>query len=239
MANCREFRAQIGSLAQKLRRRLTAAIVLGAVTTLIMGAAWSSVAALIAPPDYEPQKGDLVFQSLPRNAVVNAIEGATESPYSHCGIVARQENRWVVLEALHGVEVTPLREFLVRGRKQGFAVCRLKEEHQKHVPKTINAAREMLGRPYDSRYRMDDEKIYCSELIWKAYRKVTGTELGKPVQLKTLKWGPYRPVIEALEGGPVPLDRMMITPADLARAKQLKLVYAYNISTDSQAKQKK
>ncbi|MDB4673705.1 hypothetical protein OAF27_02710, partial [Verrucomicrobiales bacterium] len=37
--------------------------------------------------EYEPQVGDIFFQSLPKNDVVDAIERATGSPYSHCGIL--------------------------------------------------------------------------------------------------------------------------------------------------------
>ena len=229
-----ERHRKIQALEKHQDRWLLAVISMAALSIALVGGGWAYGSSLLAIADYEPREGDVIFQSLPRNAVVNAIEGATESPYSHCGIVAKQNGKWVVLEALHGVEVTPVSQFLLRGRRQGFAVCRFRKEHQKHIPEILKAAREMLGRPYDSRYRMDDEKIYCSELIWKAYKKVTRSELGKPVALQTLKWGPYRPVIEALEGGPVPLNRMMITPADMARAKQLKLVYAYNIRTDPQ-----
>jgi len=30
-----------------------------------------------------------------------------------------------------------------------------------------------LGRPYDYRYQLDDESIYCSELIYKSFRDAT------------------------------------------------------------------
>ena len=34
---------------------------------------------------YSPREGDVVFQSLPRGDLVDAIEGITNSPFSHCG----------------------------------------------------------------------------------------------------------------------------------------------------------
>ena len=46
---------------------------------------------------------------------VNAIEGVTQSPYSHCGIVALRHRKWIVYEAYRGVEETSLREFVFRG----------------------------------------------------------------------------------------------------------------------------
>ncbi|MEZ5941680.1 MAG: YiiX/YebB-like N1pC/P60 family cysteine hydrolase [Planctomycetaceae bacterium] len=182
--------------------------------------------------NYSPQEGDVLFQSLPHAPLVNAIEGVSESPYSHCGIVTRQNGRWMVCEALHGVEMTPLREFIFRGRNQGFAVYRLKTEQQKHVPQTILAAQKFLGRPYDSRYRMDDEQIYCSELIYKAYGEASGERIGELVRMGDLNWRPFEETIQYYEGGPVPLDREMITPKNLANAEQLELVFAHRIHTD-------
>jgi len=36
---------------------------------------------------YQPQNGDIIFHSLQKNELVETIEGATNSPYSHCGVV--------------------------------------------------------------------------------------------------------------------------------------------------------
>jgi hypothetical protein len=179
---------------------------------------------------YEPQEGDIVFQSLPRSPLVIAIEGASHSPYSHCGLVAKVDGDWVVYEAFRQVEATPLREVLFRGRGQGFAVYRLKPEFQHYIPATTTAIRAYLGRPYDARYRMDDEQIYCSELIYKAYATASGGQkLGELVRLGDLDWQPYQETIERLEGGPTPVEREMIAPRDLARAAQLELVLAHAI----------
>ena len=179
--------------------------------------------------NYQPQEGDLVFQSLPHSRLVNAIEGATHSPFSHCGIVAKENGRWVVYEAYRNVDSVPLRQFTQRGRGEAFAVYRLRPEYQPHVANTVAEVRRFRGRPYDERYRLDDdaEAIYCSELIYLAYRAASNEELGKLVTLGELKWQPYLELIEKLEGGPPPLDRQMITPRDLAAAEQLQRVYSY------------
>jgi hypothetical protein len=174
---------------------------------------------------YEPREGDLIFQSLPNGPVVAAIEGATHSPWSHCGIVAKNSRgHWIVYEALGEVKATSLELFLMRSRNQRYATYRLRPEHQHHVAPLLQAVRGYLGRPYDHRYQMDDENIYCSELIYKAFHEVTGEQLGELVPLGDLDWQEYLPLIERIEGGPVPVDRQMITPRDLARAKQLELV---------------
>ena len=174
---------------------------------------------------YQPKEGDLYFQSLPRNAVVNAIEGASESPYSHCGILVRKGDAWFILEAIGPVRETPLAKWITQARDRHYDVFRLEAEHERNIPAFIKAAKVYMGRPYDIRYRMDDKKIYCSELIFKGYRDATGESLGKLVKFGDLKWVRHTPVILAIEGS-IPLNRIMITPRHLSEAKQLEKVFS-------------
>jgi hypothetical protein len=200
----------------------------------LCGMVIATYAATLAPAymaysNYEPKSGDMIFQSLPRNKLVDAIEGVTESHISHCGIVGREDGQWIVYEAFRGgVQTTPLRTYLFRGRGYGYGVYRLKPEYQSHVPETLRCAQTYLGKPYDIRYRLDDEKIYCSELIYKAYQQASGDALGQLVRFGDLNWQPHEDAITYFEGGPVPLDREMITPIDLSKAPQLEKVYSFN-----------
>lgn len=178
---------------------------------------------------YKPQVGDVVFQSLPHSKLVDAIEGVTNSSYSHCGIVDYRGGRWVVLEAYRKVEINSLASFLLRGRNRGFCVYRLKPEYANAAKAMVTAAEKYVGRPYDIRYQMDDEKIYCSELVTKAYKDVTGQQLGKSVRFGDMAWQPWQETIEYFEGGPVPLDRLMVTPASLAAAPELIKVASFRL----------
>jgi hypothetical protein len=174
---------------------------------------------------YEPQEGDIAFQSLPHNPLIDAIEGASGSPFSHCGILHRAGTDWVVIEAIGPVRESPLREWIAQGREKSYAVYRLKEKYRGKIPDFIEAAQGYKGRPYDIHYDMDDVAIYCSELIYKAFRKATGEELGKLQTLGELKWQPHAAVIRQIEGGTVPLERKMITPRSMSEAAQLERVY--------------
>ena len=178
---------------------------------------------------YQPAEGDILFQSLPNPAgmdLVDAIEGTTGSPYSHCGMVFQEGGEWKVIEAIGPVKITPLKSYVARGRGGKVWAYRLDEASRKHVPAALAAMKQDLGKPYDPRYRFDDEAIYCSELIWRGWKASTGKEIGKSVTLGSLNWRPYQPVIEAIEGrGNLPLDREMITPRDLAKAKELMQVF--------------
>ncbi len=174
---------------------------------------------------YEPKEGDVVFQSLSRTSdLIRAIEGVTESKYSHCGVVIQIDGKWYVNEALGEVHSTPLKKWIKRGRGSKIDAFRLKKEHLQHMPEFIKALDKYQGRPYDIRYRMEDNFIYCSELVYKAWRDATGQELGKLEKLGDLNWEPYTDTITKYEGGDPPLDRLMITPISLSKASQLEKV---------------
>lgn len=209
------MRGLFSNLCLQVMHRLLlpfAALFLAGCTTRDMGAA------------YTPKEGDLVFQSLLHIPIIDAIEGCTHSPYSHCGIVVMRDDGWHVLEAIGPVKVTELQRWTRQGRGNAFAVCRLKPAFQPHVPGMIAAAEKFIGLPYDIQYEMDDGKIYCSELIYKGFKAASGQRLGNTVKLGELDWKPHEQVIRTIAGDPVPLNREMITPRDLAKAEQLDTV---------------
>lgn len=87
--------------------------------------------------------------------------------------------------------------------------------------------RRYLGRPYDIHYDFDDDRIYCSELIFKAVKSSTGIVLGRIERLGDLNWKPNEGFIRSIED-PIPLDRRLITPQALSEAKELTLVHSFN-----------
>lgn len=174
---------------------------------------------------YAPQVGDVVFQSLPHGPLSDLIEAVTASELSHCGIVALDRGRWVVVEAVGPVKETPLERWIHRGRGERVWAYRLSQSTKAEIDAFIDAARSTLGRPYDVRYRWDDERIYCSELVEKSYERVFGKTLGERVRLGDLDWQGHVEAIRRYEGGEPPLDRRLITPRDLARAPALHRVF--------------
>ena len=190
---------------------------------LVFGLAFELFGDAKKPADYEPQEGDIVFQSLPHCPLVDAIEGCTHSPFSHCGIVHKAADGWCVIEAIGPVTQTPLEFWKLQGRQQSFAVKRLIKPPVNLIDRFVAEALKFIGKPYDIHYSMDDEAIYCSELIYKAYLKVSGRGLGKMTKLRELDWRPPEAIIRSIDGQ-VPLDREMITPLALFEAPELKEV---------------
>jgi hypothetical protein len=177
---------------------------------------------------YVPQEGDIIFQSLPHGDLVDAIEGITHSPYSHCGVVLRnKKGEWKVIEAIFTVHETPLFLWEARGRGGAFDVYRLDAAHAAQIAQFKQALQSFRGLPYDYDYDMSKPgKAYCSGLAYLAFEKATGEKMGQLERLRDLDWKPYESFIRDVQAGGLPLDRVMITPAALARAPQLHLIYA-------------
>lgn len=76
----------------------------------------------------------------------------------------------------------------------------------------------MVGLPYDLNYDPDDDKIYCSELVYKVYERELNINIGQWERLGDLNWKPKEDFIRKMENGNLPLDRMMITPVGLTKS---------------------
>jgi hypothetical protein len=137
----------------------------------------------------------------------------------------------MVCEAYQKVKSTPLLEVIFRGKHYGFAIYRLKPDKRPFIDQTLRHVREQFDKPYDVRYRMNDDEIYASELIFKAYQQASGGEsLGKLVYHGQLRWKPYEETIRYFERGPAPLRREIITPKNLSKAEQLELIFSHRIA---------
>lgn len=213
------------------RLRLSAMLLIFAILAFFFWAQFtfliSRVPVLYYYCRYVPQEGDVVFQSLPHGDLVDAIEGITHSPYSHCGVVLRNDkNQWVVIESIYNVHETPLFLWELRGRGGNFAAYRLDSKYYQLVSHFKQDLLAYAGRLYDYNYDMtQDQSVYCSDLVYLAFDKASGEKMGTLDKLGNLDWKPYEQVIKTEQEGKLPLDRIMITPASLARAPQLHEAY--------------
>jgi len=181
--------------------------------------------------NYEPKEGDLVFQALPLDLdLVVAIEGVTKSNYSHVGVLHKRDDEWTVIEASGpGVIYTAFDKWKTHGRNERWAAFRLKAKQQKHIPQFLTNLHPHAGKAYDFKYELSENKLYCSELIYHAWEKTTGQKMGKLTRIGDLNWKPHQKTIEKYNGGPMPLDRQMISPIELSKASQLQRVYNHGL----------
>ena len=118
------------------------------------------------------KEGDLIFHTS-KSEQSPLIQYATMSVLSHCGIIIEKGDGLYVLEATGKLKLTPLQDFINRGKgKQWWA--------KRVIDKPIKVKyRHLLGRRYDTSFKPDNNLFYCSELIHHIYLKQFGVELCK------------------------------------------------------------
>ena len=184
---------------------------------------WCLLAHAAAAGEPQLESGDVVFQTS-RSAQSLAIQHITQSPYSHVGLVEVSSDGAFVLEAIGTVSRTPWRRFRARGAGGKVLVLRLGGLSPAQRGEVLAAARRFLGRPYDAQFGWGDERLYCSELVHKAYL-AAGVELGALERLGQLHVAGMEAALRARYGR-VPLGLELVTPASLARDEKLAAVYS-------------
>lgn len=165
----------------------------------------------------EIQNGDLIFQtSLSRQS--KAIQLATKSKYSHCGLIYKNGNDYFVFEAVQPVKLTSLDKWIAKGQDGKYVIKRLKNADQILTPSVIGKMKQIgdqfKGKNYDLIFDWSDDKIYCSELIWKVYQRATGLEIGKLQQLKDFDLSDkvVQAKMKERYGDTIPMDETVISP---------------------------
>ncbi|MDB6080145.1 MAG: putative peptidoglycan peptidase [Akkermansiaceae bacterium] len=174
--------------------------------------------------DYALKPGDIVFQVSKTTQGV-AVQQATGSPYTHCGVIFDDHGTLKVLEAVGPVKVTPVKEFVAASDPGTFCAKRLKNPISPEAFAKGSAwAASQLGKSYDTGFQWSDDRIYCSELVWKAYA-AAGVQLCKPRPFKSydLKQPAVKQIVAKRYGSidKLPLDELAVAPGDLANSPLL------------------
>lgn len=131
--------------------------------------------------------GDVIFQES-RSAQSEAIRAATNSRYTHIAIVfGATTDAPYVIEAVQPVRQTPLKQWILRGAEAHFVLMRLRDETPLDVSALRRSAEAFVGMNYDGKFDWSDARIYCSELVWKAYDRALHIHLGEPQQWSALR----------------------------------------------------
>ena len=173
--------------------------------------------------------GSIVFQNS-QSAQCKAIELATHSPYTHCGIIFHKENKCFVLEAVQPVKYTLLDDWTERGKNKHYIIKRMKDTtflDKTAILKMMACGEKYIGKDYDLYFGWSDERIYCSELVWKIYKEVLGTEIGKLKQLKDfdLSSKEGKKNMKERYGKNIPYEEKVISPADIFNSELLETAF--------------
>lgn len=175
------------------------------------------------------KSGDIIFQISQSNQS-KAIQLATRSPYSHVGIIYKDKQQYLVYEAVQPVKLTPLADWVHRGERAHFVIKRLKNDDQVLTSKTLQKMKQVgeryMGKDYDFYFEWSDDKVYCSELIWKIYKEATGIELGKLEKLGdfNLSDDVVKLKLQERYGQQLPFNELIISPAAIFNLENLVLI---------------
>ncbi|WP_264563843.1 YiiX family permuted papain-like enzyme [Flavobacterium sp. N3904] len=170
------------------------------------------------------QEGDMIFQTS-QSKQCEAIRIATNSKFSHCGIVFIEKGKKYVFEAVQPVKNTPLEVWINRGKDGRFVVTRIKNApsllDSLTIRKMKNYGNQLKNKDYDLYFEWSHDKMYCSELIWKIYKNGAGIELCPLQKLKdfNLKDPKVQAILDERYGNTIPLEESVVAPANLENAK--------------------
>lgn len=169
--------------------------------------------------------GDIIFQKS-RSSQASALRKATGSDLTHVGIIFIYNKKPYVIEALQPVVKTPYGEFVRRFGSKNCIVKRLANRSDisaLEMEKLRKNSEHFIGKNYDLLFRWSDDKIYCSELVWKAYHNALGLDLGTLQKIKDFNLtSPEVKQLMRIRGmDKQSMDETVITPVSIFSDKRL------------------
>jgi hypothetical protein len=200
------------------------------VPGLLVFCFWSAAIGCGGNPMPPLRDGDIVFQNI-LSSQSEALRLAMHSPYTHVGVLYIEGGETNVYEAVGPVMRTPFEGWIRHGTGGHFVVKRLRQADRYFTGDGIarfrQAGKKYEGRPYDSRFLWSDDRIYCSELVWKMYESAFGIRIGElrkfgefdlssPAVVKIIK--------ERFPNG-APMNEPVVSPADIFDSGLLETIY--------------
>lgn len=179
------------------------------------------------------REGDIIFQET-RSGQARALKLVTRSRYTHVGIIFKNGRRLYVLEAVQPVRTVGIQSFINKGVHRHFVVRRLINAERlltrDKIRKMKAYGRKFLGKNYDLYFGWSDNRIYCSELVWKIYKNVLGVEIGNLQRLGDFDLThPYvKKILRKRYGGKIPYDEKVISVGTMFDSPNLKTVLQFH-----------
>ncbi len=186
---------------------------------------------------YVPRDGDLLFvvdsSSRFSKAITDATAWGDSLKYSHVAIVALENGEPYVLEASsrRGVVRTEWDDFMGTpgsdGEKIKVVIMRLKIDFP--IAQVIARAKSHLGKAYDWSFQPDNDKFYCSELVYDCYRNADGTPIftAKPMNFRDSNGNVPAYWVDLFKklGEPIPEGVYGTNPGEMSKASIMIRVY--------------
>lgn len=171
-------------------------------------------------PIEEVKEGDVIFQTS-QSQQSPLIQLATRSSISHCGIIIMKNGEPYVLETLKKLTTTPLEKFIARGKGGKYWLKRSNLENIKIEYE------HYLGKPYDLAFKFNNDKFYCSELIYDIYKEQLDIELCKPKKVSDyfiLSIDKIPQMEQVMKKRGISKEQYVVAPVDIFESEFLKII---------------
>lgn len=184
------------------------------------------------------KQGDLLFKDTQNNSLSSAIKEVTPSldkySFSHVGVAFQEDGEWKVLEAIPkaGVRITPLGAFLSPAKGEIIKVVagRLKKNYPFDFQKLITYGKSQLGKSYDKAFVWNEERFYCSELVFQMFANAGQQQAFAPQPMTfkekgTEQFHPTWVLYYQNLGVEIPEGALGINPNAMAKSKSVQLLF--------------
>lgn len=134
-------------------------------------------------------------------------------------------------EAVQPVKMTLLNEWISHGKDNKYVVKRLKND-KKFLTEAVLQKMKVSGEKFDNKnydlyFEWSDEKVYCSELVWKIYKEGADIELCKLKKLKdfNLDNSTVQKIMKQRYGNKIPYNEKVIAPSQLYESNLLETIF--------------
>jgi len=185
------------------------------------------------------QAGDLLFQNLDCGQLCDAIETVTEGvdgkDFSHCAMVVNINDTLKVIEAIgHKVQVNSLQNFFARSGDtaeiKNIAVGRVKHQYENLISKATGNAKQLIGQPYDDAFLLNNQKLYCSELLYEVFKEANNKNnffVLEPMTFKNPKTNAFFPAWVTYYkqlNKEIPEGQAGINPGLISRSNKIQII---------------
>lgn len=180
----------------------------------------SSITGCQSAVDSTIKDGDIIFhESLSSQGA--ELKLSTKSQYTHMGIIYKMNGSYYVYEAVQPVKLTALEKWINRGKDGHYVIKRLRNADkvltETNLKKMKSVGKQFRGRSYDNLFQWSDTRIYCSELVWKIYKRALNIEIGSLQRFKDfdLSHPRVKALIQKRYGNRINLNETVISPVQM------------------------
>lgn len=197
---------------------------------IFLSATQSPVLNTITKTQSNFKNGDIIFQTS-QSEQCEAVRIATNSKFSHCGIIFIENGKTFVYEAVQPVKMTLLSDWIQHGEGNKYVVKRLQNAdkvlNNDVIQKMKSYGETLNNKDYDIYFEWSNDKIYCSELVWKIYKEGANIELCNLQRLKefNLEHPLVKTILNERYGNAVPLDEEVVAPSQIVDSNKLITIF--------------